>query len=154
MKIFLASYVILINLVGLILMGVDKRRARLHKRRIPERVLFLAAVLLGSAGILAGMYLFRHKTKKLRFSIGVPVILILQLAIIGLFGLWSSQRADCKIKSCEENGSSAEAVIRIQSINMSNVLADCKNSLTACAVTPSPTGMTAQPSPTKRPACF
>ncbi len=92
MRIILASYIILINLIGLILMGVDKRRARLKKRRIPERVLIFVAVFFGSIGILIGMYLFRHKTRKLKFSLGVPVILVVQIAAVSLLYLWSGQQ--------------------------------------------------------------
>ncbi len=84
MKTFLIIYIIAINLVGLILMGIDKRRARLQRWRIPERTLFIVSVLFGSIGVLVGMYLFHHKTKKLRFSIGIPVILIIQLLIVAL----------------------------------------------------------------------
>ncbi len=82
MRIVLASYVVVINIVGFILMGVDKRRAKKEKWRIPERTLILVAVFFGSVGILAGMFLFRHKTRKRRFSIGIPLILILQLLLL------------------------------------------------------------------------
>ncbi len=94
MRIVLAAYVVLINLIGLALMGTDKRRARRHQRRIPERVLFLTAIFFGSVGILTGMYLFRHKTRKLRFSIGIPVILVLQLIAASLLFLWNAQQVE------------------------------------------------------------
>jgi len=73
---------VLINLAGLCLMGIDKRRARLGKWRIPERTLFLIALLGGSIGSLIGMYLFRHKTRHLKFVIGMPLILICQGALL------------------------------------------------------------------------
>ena len=62
-------------------MWSDKRRARLHRWRIPEKVLFGVSLLGGSAGTWAGMYLFRHKTKHWYFVIGMPLILVCQAAL-------------------------------------------------------------------------
>lgn len=76
-------YLLLINLVGFLSMGIDKRKAQKQKWRIPEKVLFLFAILGGSAGSLLGMYTFRHKTKHRKFVIGIPVILALQLILSG-----------------------------------------------------------------------
>lgn len=73
------TYLELINLVSFVLYGVDKRRARRGRWRIPESALILVAVIGGSVGALGGMYLFRHKTRKPRFSVGVPVILGMQI---------------------------------------------------------------------------
>lgn len=73
-----------VNAAELALFGLDKHRARAHARRIPEKTLFLLAILGGSPGALLGMYLFRHKTKKPAFTFGIPLILALQLAA-GLF---------------------------------------------------------------------
>lgn len=61
------------------MMGIDKRRAKLHRGRIPELVLLGAAIVGGSIGGIAGMLLFRHKTKKPRFTVGLPVILAMQI---------------------------------------------------------------------------
>ena len=71
----LLVYLIIINAVGLVLMLVDKHRARNNLWRIPERSLLLTAAIGGSVGVIAGMYLFRHKTKHLKFTLGVPAIL-------------------------------------------------------------------------------
>ena len=71
-----------INLLALILMGADKSRSRCGKWRISEKVLFLVAVLGGCPGAIVGMYLFRHKTKHLRFVLGLPIVLLLQLCLI------------------------------------------------------------------------
>lgn len=71
-------YLIAVNLLGLAAMGADKRKARHHQWRIPERVLFLIALLGGSLGAWAGMYLFCHKTRHLKFVIGMPLILAAQ----------------------------------------------------------------------------
>lgn len=77
---YLLYYLILANLVALVLMGADKSRARRHRWRIPERVLFLSAALGGSLGATAGMWLFRHKTRHWYFVVGMPAILVLQIA--------------------------------------------------------------------------
>ena len=75
-------YLLLINLVALVVYGVDKRRAKKGKWRISEKTLFLVALIGGSVGAIAGMYLFRHKTKHWYFRIGLPVILAAQLALL------------------------------------------------------------------------
>lgn len=77
----LPYYLILANLAAFILMGVDKSKARRHRWRIPERALFLSAVLGGSVGAIAGMWLFRHKTRHWYFVVGMPAILALQVAV-------------------------------------------------------------------------
>lgn len=74
-------YLIAVNLIGLLLMGMDKHRARRHKWRIPESTLFLAALLGGSLGTWSGMYLFHHKTKHWYFVLGMPLILAVQLVL-------------------------------------------------------------------------
>ena len=78
------AYVIIINIVGLFSMLIDKRRAINNKWRIPEKTLFLIAILGGSIGSNIGMRLFRHKTKHWYFVFGMPAILIIQLVIIFL----------------------------------------------------------------------
>lgn len=79
-------YLLLINAAGFILMLIDKQKARKNRWRIPERTLILVAAIGGSIGSLAGMYTFRHKTKHLKFTLGIPAILILQLLAGGY--LW------------------------------------------------------------------
>jgi Predicted membrane protein len=78
----LAGYLLLVNLIALILYGVDKAKAKKGAWRIPERVLILSAFLGGAAGALAGMLLFRHKTKHLKFRILVPLALVLWIGIL------------------------------------------------------------------------
>lgn len=80
MKYFIL-YLIIINALGFALMLLDKHKARNHLWRVPERSLLTVAALGGSAGTLAGMYLARHKTKHLKFTVGVPVILALQIIL-------------------------------------------------------------------------
>ena len=79
LKLCLIVYVLLINLVSFALMGIDKNRARKMAWRIPEATLFLFALVGGSIGSIAGMYLFRHKTRHWYFVVGMPLILILQI---------------------------------------------------------------------------
>ena len=75
-------YFMIINLVGFVMMCVDKQLAIHHKNRVPERVLFLIAIIGGSFGSILGMYAFRHKTKHLSFVIGMPVILLAQIIVL------------------------------------------------------------------------
>ncbi len=74
-------YLIIINLIGFYMMWSDKRRAKWGKWRIPENTLFMVTALGGGIGTIAGMYTFRHKTKKLKFTIGLPAILILEIIL-------------------------------------------------------------------------
>ncbi len=77
----IAIYLFLINALGLIFMLVDKKKAQRGAWRIPEATLMLLAALGGSVGSLLGMYWFRHKTKHPKFYLGIPAILILQIAL-------------------------------------------------------------------------
>jgi len=74
-------YLIVINLITLLAMYIDKRKAKKAKRRIPEKTLFTLVFLGGGIGGIAGMYAFRHKTKKARFVVGFPAILILEILV-------------------------------------------------------------------------
>lgn len=81
----LATYFLLINLIGFISMYLDKRKSKKHLWRIPEATLFIIALIGGSIGSLIGMYTFRHKTRHWYFVYGMPAILIIQIAIVVLF---------------------------------------------------------------------
>ena len=83
MDYLLLFYLLLINALGLVIMLADKRRAQKKLWRIPESTLLTVALLGGSAGTLAGMRMFHHKTRKPKFSIGIPLILALQLFLAG-----------------------------------------------------------------------
>lgn len=72
-------YLLIINIVGFVAMGIDKRRAKLMEWRIPEKTLFLITLFGGGIGTITGMYTFRHKTKKKYFTIGLPAILIIEI---------------------------------------------------------------------------
>ena len=80
MKYFII-YLIIINLLAFLAMFIDKRKAKYGKWRIKEHTLFVLALLGGSIGAIAGIYTFRHKTKKARFFIGFPAILILEILL-------------------------------------------------------------------------
>ena len=78
----IGTYLVVINLIALLMMWSDKRRSkRPGARRVPEKVLFLSALLGGSLGAVLGMYAFRHKTKHWYFVWGMPMILLAQLAL-------------------------------------------------------------------------
>ncbi|MBE5957040.1 MAG: DUF1294 domain-containing protein [Lachnospiraceae bacterium] len=78
----LLIYLVVINVAGFLLMGIDKLRAKKQVWRVPEKTLFLIAVIGGSIGTNIGMYVFRHKTKHWYFVIGMPLILIVQIALV------------------------------------------------------------------------
>ena len=83
MQTMILLYLLIINAVAFLLMLVDQQKARKKLWRIPESTLLLSAAMGGSIGALAGMYTFRHKTKHVKFTLGVPAILIAQ--IVGVF---------------------------------------------------------------------
>lgn len=72
-------YLIVINIIGFLAMGIDKYKAKKGYWRIPEGTLMTICLIGGGIGTIAGMYTFRHKTKKLKFSVGMPTILIAEI---------------------------------------------------------------------------
>ena len=80
-------YLIIINILGFLLMFIDKQKAKKGAWRIPEKTLFIVTTLGGGIGTITGMYIFRHKTQKLNFVVGLPLITILEvlLAIYFIF---------------------------------------------------------------------
>ena len=88
-KLFLAAlaYLLLINLAAFLTFGADKRRAKRGAWRIPEKTLFLLAIVGGSVGAICGMHVFHHKTKHWYFKYGLPAIFLAQLAAIAFFTL-------------------------------------------------------------------
>ena len=75
-------YLLVINLITFLAMGLDKWKAKRDAWRIPEQTLMSLVLLGGGIGGIVGMYTFRHKTKKARFFVGFPVILIVEIAIV------------------------------------------------------------------------
>lgn len=80
-------YFIVINLFGFFIMWLDKRKAKKGAWRIPEKTLFIITALGGGIGTIAGMYVFHHKTQKIQFVIGFPLITILEIITIIYFVL-------------------------------------------------------------------
>lgn len=79
---YLLFYLLIINALGFLLMLVDKWKAKNKRWRIPEATLMGVAAIGGSVGSLIGMYTVRHKTKHLKFTLGIPAILIVQIALV------------------------------------------------------------------------
>lgn len=75
-------YVLIINLIAFFAMWIDKQKAKKGKWRIKEGTLFTLVLLGGGIGGILGMYTFRHKTKKMYFTLGFPVILVIEIVLI------------------------------------------------------------------------
>lgn len=78
-------YLLTVNAIGFSVMLYDKYLAKNNLWRIPETTLFAIAAIGGSFGALMGMYTARHKTKKLKFTVGIPLICGLQVALLSIF---------------------------------------------------------------------
>jgi uncharacterized membrane protein YsdA (DUF1294 family) len=83
------GWLLLWSLILFILMGRDKRLSKTHRRRIPEATLFFLGCLGGAMGGSIGMQVFHHKTKHLKFSVGFPLIMLLQWGLV-IFMLFSN----------------------------------------------------------------
>ena len=79
---YLLYFLLIVNAIAFLLILIDKQKARKNKWRISEATLMFSAVLGGSIGALLGMYTFRHKTKHLKFTLGIPTILVLQIFLV------------------------------------------------------------------------
>ena len=80
-KEIIAIYLIVVNIAGFFIMGIDKHKAKKNAWRIPEKHLFLVSLIGGSLGTWGGMYAFRHKTKHWYFVVGMPLIVVFHIAI-------------------------------------------------------------------------
>ena len=78
-------YLLIMNAAGFLVMTIDKVYARKNMWRIPERTLLGVAAVGGSLGVLTAMYTVRHKTKHIKFVIGVPLIMAIQVGIVLYF---------------------------------------------------------------------
>ncbi len=76
------TYLLLVNALGLLLMIVDKQQAKKRSRRISEANLMTVAALGGSIGCLIGMLMVRHKTRHLKFTIGLPVLVFIHTCLV------------------------------------------------------------------------
>ena len=81
-------YLIFINVVGVLIMKIDKSASKIKgMTRVPERTLWVIALFGGAIGTTIGMYLFRHKTRHVQFKIGFPLIAIVQITGILFMGV-------------------------------------------------------------------
>ncbi|WP_227831005.1 MULTISPECIES: DUF1294 domain-containing protein [unclassified Clostridioides] len=87
MKNLISIYFIIINIIGLSSMYIDKKKAIKNKWRIKEATLLAIAIIGGSIGSIIGMYSFRHKTKHIKFTLGIPFIILLQLLLFYFYML-------------------------------------------------------------------
>ena len=78
----LMIYLAAVNLLGFAIMGTDKNRSKRAERRISEKSLIFVTLIGGAIGIYCGMYTFRHKTLHMKFTVGSPLILFLQIALV------------------------------------------------------------------------
>jgi len=77
--------VLVINVFGFVLVGIDKYKAKKHRWRIPEKTFFIISILGGSPGVYIGLFTFKHKTRHISFIVGIPLIIALQLALLYYF---------------------------------------------------------------------
>lgn len=77
---FIILYLLILNTIAFVAMGLDKSKARKHRWRISESSLLVLGFLGGGIGILLGMNFFHHKTKHLKFTIGIPVVIVINFA--------------------------------------------------------------------------
>lgn len=75
-------YLLCVNLISFLAMFIDKQKAKKGSWRIKKSTLLILALIGGSIGGIAGMYIFHHKTKKARFYIGMPAMLVLQIMLV------------------------------------------------------------------------
>ncbi|XJZ26431.1 DUF1294 domain-containing protein [Bacillota bacterium Lsc_1132] len=85
MNTFVAAGYIIMNIIGLYVMGDDKKRAKKQQYRISEKTLWLVALFGGAVGTTLGMQMFRHKTKHFSFKIGFPLLAIIDIAVMVYF---------------------------------------------------------------------
>ncbi|MEE8808870.1 DUF1294 domain-containing protein [Lactimicrobium sp.] len=78
----ITGWLLVINIIAFVLFGIDKHKAIVHAWRIPERVLMASAAMGGALGALLGMKVFHHKTKHTKFTVGVPVLLVLWIIVL------------------------------------------------------------------------
>lgn len=88
----LLLYFIIMSVVAFVACGVDKSRAHRRGWRVSESALLVLSFLGGALGFLLGMLIFRHKTRKWRFALLVPLFLLLHIAIFVLCGVWPALR--------------------------------------------------------------
>lgn len=79
---WIGCYLVIINVITFMAYAMDKRKARKRKWRIPEKTLLILAAVGGSIGAFLGMHILHHKTKHLKFTVGVPLLLAIQIGVM------------------------------------------------------------------------
>ena len=79
----LQIYIVIVNIAAFVIMGIDKYKAQRHKWRISETSIFVAGLVGGGLGVIIGMSFFHHKTKHLKFTLGIPMVVILNIVMFG-----------------------------------------------------------------------
>lgn len=87
MEYIVLAYLAVVNIIGFLIMGLDKAKAKRNAWRIPEKTFFIVSLLGGGLGSWIGMYTFRHKTKHWYFVIGIPAIFLLELVAAVYFAI-------------------------------------------------------------------
>lgn len=85
---YIIPYLIIINFISFLLVAIDKRKAIKNKYRISEKTFFIFSFIGGSLGTLLGMFQFHHKTKKLKFLIGIPILFLFNILVLYLIKEW------------------------------------------------------------------
>ena len=80
--VYFLIYIIIVNLIGFFMMYIDKNKAKKGKYRISEKAILAISLILGAIGVYIGMYTFRHKTKHISFTVGIPVCIIINIFCI------------------------------------------------------------------------
>lgn len=80
--IYFLIYIFIINIFGIIIIKYDKIQAKNNNYRVSEKTLFIIALLLGGIGVYIGMYKFRHKTKHVKFTVGIPIVILFNIFCI------------------------------------------------------------------------
>ena len=88
-RIMILLYAFVMSLIAFAAFGIDKYKAKAQRWRIRERTLFALALMGGGIGAFLGMKVFHHKTRHRKFAIGIPVIMVIQLILLG-FALWKT----------------------------------------------------------------
>lgn len=83
---YIIAYLLIVNIIAFLMYGIDKLKAKRDSWRIPEKTLIGAALIGGSSGAFLGMQVFHHKTKKIKFFLGVPLIFLIQAGVLIYFG--------------------------------------------------------------------
>lgn len=79
----LIAYLAVVNIIAFLIMGIDKYKAKRHKWRISELNIFIVGFIGGGFGVFLGMSIFHHKTKHLKFTLGIPAVVLFNIIIFG-----------------------------------------------------------------------